>query len=87
VIDANELQGIGNRTMNKTTYAVNTKSSEFTTTNSLAAARVFVSLLKDGREPSARAMVDLGWGVSVREVTDWSFRVCKMQKIIAAAAK
>jgi len=69
------------------TYAINTKSSEFTTTSSMAAARVFVAQLKNGQEPSAYAMVDCAAGVSVRKVYDWSFRVARMQKLIAAAAK
>ena len=68
-------------------YEVSTKDSSFETSSSAAAAKAFVELLRNGRNPSVYAKVSIGDAVSIRPVTDWANNVKKMQKLIAAAAK
>lgn len=69
------------------TYYVNTKDSSYSTASSISAARVFVSQLRSGRDPSVYAVVDKPNGVSIRPVYDWANNVEKMQKLIARTAK
>lgn len=69
-----------------TTYAINTKTSEYTTHSAASAARVFAAKQRNGKHPAAYAIVDAGKGVSVRHVA-LSGNVTAMAKLLAAAAR
>ena len=49
-----------------TSYKIETSESTYRSTNAIEAARVAVAQRRNGRDPSAYAVVDCGSGVSVR---------------------
>lgn len=85
IIHASGKRTLTNKPEKRIMYTVNYADSSFQTNSSLAAARVFVAQLRNGRKPSVYAKVVVGDAVSIRPVYDWSNNVKKMQKLIAEA--
>lgn len=67
------------------TYRINTTDSEFSTNDARQAARVAVAQRRNGRDPSAYAVVDMGPGVSVRRVEIMGTVAATARNLVAAA--
>lgn len=68
-----------------TTYSISTNDSDFRTTDSRKAASVAVSQRRNGRDPSAYAIVDVGEGVSVRRAEIMGTVAATAKSLVAAA--
>jgi len=68
-------------------YEINTTSTSYRTNNSRDAASVACSQARNGLDPSAYAIVDLGAGVSVRRAEIFAGSIARTRKSLVAASK
>lgn len=69
------------------TYEINTASSSFRTNDSRKAASVACTQARNGLDPSAYAIVDLGEGVSVRRSEIFAGSVERTRKALTKTAR
>lgn len=67
-------------------YRINTSDSEFYSGDARSAARVAVAQARNGRNPSAYAVVEIGSGVSVRRAEIFASSVERTAKSLVKAA-